>query len=221
MSSLTRRPTTRASSTSPMPTSTMPRSLTHHARAWGGRPSVFDKGLLPLWAGGPRSLIRGAVFITRPKTNMRLDIVLPGRALLRIAAPAAIASRSRSSASPIWSPCASSNGAHLGAIDKPPAPSTQSRPKCQKLQKSIQFHLCLSFPGQPCRSRGEGWSEGLLFTRVLAIRSRPYSGMVCRASSAGWARLLATQTSRGPRQEAPTGAARQDHIVDKATAPPR
>jgi len=42
---------------------------------------------------------------------------------------------------------------HLGAIDKP-RPSTQAA-RNAKTQKSIQFHLCLSFPGQPCPAGGE------------------------------------------------------------------
>ena len=32
----------------------------------------------------------------------------------------------------------------------------------QKLQKSAQFQLCLTFPGQPCRSRGKGVDPNVL-----------------------------------------------------------
>src|SRR6476620_6748894 len=71
MSSLTRRPTIRASSTSPMPMLTTPgRTITIEP----GASYVFDKGYCH-YGWWTAIADKGAVFITRPKTNMRLDMV--------------------------------------------------------------------------------------------------------------------------------------------------
>ena len=66
--------------------------------------------------------------------------------------PPPAASPSRSCASPIWSPCASSNAA-ASTPSTSPRPSTQADHDAE-LAQSDRLRLCLTFPGQPCVNGG-------------------------------------------------------------------
>ena len=76
-----------ASSTSPMPTSTTPRSAAR-SPSRPARPMSLTRAIA-ITAGGPAIAAAGAVFVTRPKTNMALELLRerpvapPGRRLHR------------------------------------------------------------------------------------------------------------------------------------------
>jgi hypothetical protein len=161
-SSLTRRPTVRASSTSPMPTSTTPRSAAQ-SRSSRGRPMSLTRAIA-IMAGGPRSptkarssalykvrwqiellfrWIKQHLHIRRFLGNndnairLQLFAAMIAYALLRIAARSHRIKISILRFTDLVALCLFERR-HIGAIDKPP-PVNPSRPQCQNSQNQLSL----------------------------------------------------------------------------------
>src|SRR5207248_2589107 len=114
-----------------------------------GAPMSLTRAIA-ITAGGPRSLRRARSSSPRPRPTC------PSTTSATPPSPpaAAMASRSRSCALPIWSPCASLNAA-TSASSKNPRPSTQAALNA-KTPKVSSISAMPDFPRTALRGAGEG-----------------------------------------------------------------